>query len=234
MPRRPRLELPGVPMHVTHRGVNRAAVFLEVGDFEAYRSELGEALAREGIALLAYVLMTNHVHLLLSAHRAGAVSRALCRLGRRYVPAFNHRYGRTGMLWEGRYKSCLVDSDTYLLWVYRYIELNPVRAAVVADPQAYEWSSVHANLARRTDDLVTPHPVFAEFAATHAYRDWLLAGVSDDELDAIRRYVRQERALGSARFQRMVAETLNRPVVCKARGRPSRQAPEEACGDSNG
>src|SRR5690348_9552586 len=108
MPRRPRLELPGVPMHATHRGVNRAAVFLDAGDFEAYRTELGDALAREGVAPHAYVLMTNHVHLLLSARRAGAISRAPCRLGRRYVPAFNRRYGRTGTLWEGRYKSCLV------------------------------------------------------------------------------------------------------------------------------
>ena len=221
-------------MHVTHRGVNRAAVFLAARDFEVYRSELGDALARDGISLHAYVLMTNHVHLLLSAPRAGAVSRALCRLGRRYVPAFNRRYGRTGTLWEGRYKSCLVDSETYLLWVYRYIELNPVRAALVADPEGYAWSSVHANLGRRADDLVTPHPAFSAFAARQSYRDWLLARVSDDELDAIRRYVRQERALGSARFQRMVAETLNRPVVCAPRGRPPRPAGDDTRSDSNG
>ena len=128
MPRRPRLELPGYPLHVTHRGVNRAATFLDGDDFACYRQWLDEALAEHGVALHAYALMSNHVHLLLTPAAVGSLSRAMSRLGQRYVPAFNRKHGRTGTLWEGRFKSCLVDSERYLLVVHRYIELNPVRA----------------------------------------------------------------------------------------------------------
>ena len=134
MPRRPRLELPGVPLHITHRGVNRAATFLDAEDFTHYRHCLGDALAEQGVALHAYVLMTNHVHLLVGADLPGAVSRMMQSLGRRYVRAFTARHGRTGTLWEGRYKSCLVDNDGYFLTCLRYIELNPVRAAMVIQP----------------------------------------------------------------------------------------------------
>jgi putative transposase len=228
MPRRPRLELPGVPLHVTHRGVNRAAVFIDDHDFMAYADSLQACFAREDVSMHAYVLMTNHVHLLVSAEKQGAVSRALSRHGQRYVPAFNRRHGRTGTLWEGRFRSCLVESETYLLTLYRYIELNPVRAALVDRPDAYRWSSIHANLGGAADTLVTPHPVFADFAREpNAYREWLAEGIPDDELQAIRRYIGQERALGSERFQAMVAKTLNRPVVVRARGRPRAQRPGE-------
>ena len=137
MPRRPRLELPGIPLHITHRGVNRAATFLDDGDFHEYRYCLGDALAAHGIALHAYVLMTNHVHLLLTSPVPGQLSAAMRQLGQRYVPAFNRKHGRTGTLWEGRFKSCLVDSERYLLTVHRYIELNPVRAAMVTAAEHY-------------------------------------------------------------------------------------------------
>ena len=223
MPRRPRLEIPGIPMHVTHRGVNRAAVFVDACDFETYRLVLGECCRREGVAVHAYVLMTNHVHLLVSTSAVGAVSRTLCRLGQRYVPNFNRRHGRTGTLWEGRFKSCLVDSDAYLLAVYRYIELNPVRAAMVARAEEWRWSSVRANLALEADELVAPHPLFVEFAREpSAYRELLQDGLSGTDLDAIRAHVRQERALGGSRFQSMVERTLNRPASYRPRGRPRR------------
>ncbi len=143
------------------------------------------------------------------------------------MPAFNRKYGRTGTLWEGRFKSCLVDSDRYLLTVYRYIELNPVRAALVEAPEQYRWSSVHANLATACAPDITPHTGYLALgdslqARAAAYRAWLHAGVSEDDLVAIRAHARQERALGSPRFQEMVAKTLNRPVQCRARGRPPR------------
>ena len=231
MPRRPRLELPGVPMHLTHRGVNRAAVFHDADDREAYRAVLQECCASHGLAVHAYVLMTNHVHLLVSAQLVGSLSRAMSKLGQRYVPAFNRKHRRTGTLWEGRFKSCLVDSDHYLLTVYRYIELNPVRAAMVDVPEAYPWSSVHANLGLAKDGLVTPHAVFRDLAADapsrcQVYRDWLRGGLSDLDLDAVRAHLRQERALGSPQFQSMVAKTLKRPVECRPRGRPV--APRDA------
>ena len=150
-------ESPGVPLHFTHRGVNRAATFLDDEDFSAYRQLLGEVLSVRGIALHDYVLMTNHVHLLLTPPCAGSLSAAMCQLGRRYVPAFNRRYGRTGTLWEGRFKSCLVDTDRYVLTVQRYIELNPVRAAMVETPEAYRWSSARGSLGLCADPLLSLH-----------------------------------------------------------------------------
>jgi len=225
MPRRPRLELPGIPLHITQRGVNRAATFLDAQDHRDYLAALAESTTRHGVRVYAYVLMGNHVHLLVGADREGAVSSAMRDLGQRYVLAFNRKYGRTGTLWEGRFRSCLVERDGYLLGVYRYIELNPVRAALVERAEDHPWSSVHAHLGRADDALVAPHPVFDALGATvalraQAYRQWLAAGVSDQELAGIRRHVRQERAWGDRRFQSMVEQTLQRPVTCRPRGRP--------------
>lgn len=225
MPRRPRLEAPGTPLHVTHRGVNRAATFLDDEDFALYREWLAEVLEDQRISLHAYVLMTNHVHLLLTPPAAGRLSVAMSRLGQRYVPAFNRKHGRTGTLWEGRFKSCVVDSDSYLLTVHRYIELNPVRAAMVLAPEDYRWSSVHASVAARADSIVTPHEVFTAIHSDpvlrgQLHREWLRQGISEEDLQAIRSHLKQERALGNPWFQMMVARTLNRPVVVRPRGRP--------------
>ena len=227
MPRRARLEVPGVPLHVTQRGVNRGAVFVDDDDRGHYLQLLAEVAEAGSVAIHAYVLMGNHVHLLVSAAEAGAVSAALRRLGQCYVQGFNRRHRRTGPLWEGRFRSCLVDSDSYVLAVYRYIELNPLRAALVDAPERYRWSSVHGNLALTIDPVLTPHASFAALAAgpaerAGAYRQWLMAGTDAAELTAIRRHLAQERALGSLRFQRMVEETLGRPVALRSRGRPAR------------
>lgn len=232
MPRRPRLEIAGLPLHVTHRGVNRAAVFLDDDDFLHYRSQLDESLAAHGVALHAYVLMTNHVHLLVTPSALGALSRAMCRLGQRYVPAFNRKHGRTGTLWEGRFKSCLVDTDRYLLTVYRYIERNPVRVALAELPEQYRWSSARTNLGLDTDPAITPHAGFlalgdSPHARAISYRPWLHAGLGAEELNAIRMHLQQERALGSPRFQAMAAKTLNREVSCRPRGRPAVSRPSE-------
>ena len=136
MPRRPRLELPGIPMHVTQRGVNRCAIFVDDVDRHHYRRVLREACTKDAVAVHALVLMDNHVHLLLASSQPGNVSMAMRNAGQAYVQAFNMRHGRSGTLWQGRYKSSLVDSERYLLSVMRYIELNPVRAAMVATPEA--------------------------------------------------------------------------------------------------
>jgi putative transposase len=230
MPRRPRLELPGFPLHITHRGVNRAATFLDDEDYIRYRQLLGDALAEQDIALHAYVLMTNHVHLLLTPPAPGRLSAAMSRLGQRYVPAFNRKHGRTGTLWEGRFKSCLVDSGRYLLTVHRYIELNPVRAAMAAQAEDYRWSSVHASLGIAADRVVSHHPAYLAMGADamqrgKAYREWLRHGIGEDDLDAIRLHVQQERALGNPRFQRLVEKTLNRPAGVRPRGRPRKNGP---------
>ena len=211
-------------MHITQRGVNRAATFLDRDDYSDYRSALARAIGEHGVQLHAYVFMGNHVHLLASAATVGAVSLAMQDVGRRYVPAFNRKHGRTGTLWEGRYRSCPVETEAYLLAVYRYIELNPVRAALVARAQDYPWSSVHGNLGVRADQLLSPHPVFSALGAAtpervSAYRRWLEAGTSVEDLERIRRHVQRQRALGDERFQAMVAETLQQPAHCRSPGR---------------
>ncbi len=227
--RRPRLELPGVPLHITHRGVNRGATFIDDDDFAAYLHALERVSHDNGVALHGYVLMTNHVHLLVGADEVGAVSRMMQALGRRYVRAFNARYERTGTLWEGRYKSCLVDGDRYLLACLRYIELNPVRAAMVAHPCDYRWSSVHGHLGLRRDPRLTLHPGYLALGPdasvrAAAYRRLLLGGLSNDVVADIRRHMQQERALGSPAFQDMVEKALNRPVAVRAPGRPRRNS----------
>lgn len=231
--RRPRLELPGIPLHVTQRGVNRGATFIDEDDHAAYFEALRVSAQAHGVAVHGWVLMGNHVHLLVSAAVAGAVSRMMQALGRRYVRAFNAKYARTGTLWEGRFRSCLVDSERYLLTCLRYIELNPVRAGLVALPWDYRWSSVHANLGLQACPLLQSHPAFValgEDAATRAtrYREVLMVPLDDENLRAVREHMRQERALGSPQFQAMVEKTLGRPVGVRRPGRPAQTR------DSNG
>jgi len=225
MPRRPRLELPGCPLHVTQRGVNHCAIFVDDVDRRHFYDLLCDATAEHGIAVHAYVFMGNHIHLLLTPPAHEALSRAMRNFGQCYVQAFNKRHRRSGTLWQGRFKSCLVDTERYLLTVYRYIELNPVRASMVSLPEHYRWSSVHANLGMIEDPLVTPHSAFLAQdidpeIRTHAYRTWLREGVGDDELESIRAHLQQERAFGDIKFQAMVEKTLGRPVQLRNRGRP--------------
>jgi putative transposase len=155
---------------------------------------------------------------------------SLTPLFKRYVPAFNRKHKRTGTLWEGRFKSCVVDSERYLLTVHRYVELNPIRAAMVAAAEDYRWSSVHASLATASDPIVTPHAVYLGSAPDPAargalHREWLHQGISEEDLRAIRMHMQQERALGNPWFQAMLARTLNRSVAVRARGRPRNAAP---------
>ncbi|MGY0558027.1 transposase [Lysobacter sp. A421] len=237
--RRPRLELPGIPMHITHRGVNRGATFIDDEDHAAYFDALTIAATAHDVAVHGWVLMDNHVHLLVSAAVTGAVSRMIQSLGRRYVRAFNHKYARTGTLWEGRFRSCLVDSDRYLLTCLRYIELNPVRAGLAALPWEYRWSSVHANLGLQPCPLLQPHPSFIALGADAAirvarYRAVLMEPLDQDQLNAVREHMRQERALGSPRFQAMLEKTLQRPVRVRSVGRPAKAAADAHALDSNG
>jgi len=233
MPRRPRLELPGVPLHITHRGVNRCAVFVDDEDRHHYLRLLGLFVRDSALVIHAYILMSNHVHLLASASELGATAAALRRATQCYVQMFNHRHRRTGTLWEGRFKSCLVSTEGYVLRVYRYIERNPVRAGMVRAPEQYAWSSVHANLGRRFDTLVTPHACLlglGEDPASRiaAYRQWLHAPDDQSELHAIRAHTLQQRAYGDTRFQAMVERTLNRPAALRAPGRPATRCADQS------
>ena len=201
MPRSRRLVVPGIPLHVVQRGVNRVDVFVDDADRWHYLALLGRVCREQGVALHAYVLMTNHVHLLVSASEVGALAATMHRIGTSYALAFNRRHGRVGTLWQGRFKSCLVDHDRYLLAVYRYIELNPVRAGMVNRPEAYRWSSVHGNAGYWTDTLLTPHPTFialASDAVTRAeqHRTALREALAGDMIHAIRTHTTQQLALG--------------------------------------
>ncbi|MBP1474546.1 transposase [Frateuria sp. MAH-13] len=227
MARQPRLDLPGIPQHVVQRGNNRLPCFLDDNDRRRYLHLLCEALLDTGCALHAYVLMDNHVHLLLTPPEAGAISRLMQKLGRGYVGQFNARHRRTGTLWEGRYKSCLVDNEDYVLRCYRYIDLNPVRARMTDSPIAYAWSSASAHCGHRTDLLLRHHPAYAALGAApdargEAYRGLLRETLSDDDLAAIRTYLQQQRAWGRDDFRAMVEAKTRRFSGIRPAHRPPR------------
>ncbi len=160
MPRKRRFFLPGVPVHVVQRGNNRQAVFFDDNDYRAYLDWLGRAAGEHRCSIHAYVLMTNHVHLLMTPADGQAISATLQALGRRFVPCINHSYRRTGTLWEGRFKASPVQQEGYLLACYRYIELNPVRAQMVDKPDDYPWSSYRVNALGEHNPLLSPHPLY--------------------------------------------------------------------------
>lgn len=170
MARRPRLYLPGCAHHLIQRGNNRAACFYRDDDYKAYLAFLKEAAEKYEVALHAFVLMTNHVHMLATPSSDTGIARMMQGLGRKYVQYVNHTYGRTGTLWEGRYKSTLVDTEAYLLTVYRYIELNPVRAAMVAHASDYPWSRYQHNAGGKSIALVTPHEEYLRLGKTPTER----------------------------------------------------------------
>ena len=215
MARLPRIDLPLVPQHVRQRGNNRLPCFLDNNDRRNYLEALGEALVGTDCRLHAYVLMENHVHLLLTPPEAGATARLMQQLGRRYVRLFNTRHGRSGTLWEGRYKACLVDSDDYLLRCARYIDLNPVRARLTASACDYRWSSCAALCGMRHDSLLSLHPV--QRALGHAgpergaaYRALLNEIVTPEEMQAIGLYLQQQRAWGRDDFRARVQAATQR------------------------
>jgi putative transposase len=227
MGRPPRLELAGVPLHVVQRGNNRAACFFNDVDRRFYLKCLREALEARGCSLHAYVLMTNHVHLLVTPSEEGAVGAMMQDLGRRYVRIINNIHNRTGSLWEGRFKSSLVDSERYLLVCHRYIEANPVRAGMVSRAADYAWSSHQHFVGMRSDPAVTEHPLFLRLASDKDQRHKDFASLSDARLDErvleqIRVAINTDSALGSDAFMDHAEAVLGRSVRPPKRGRPAK------------
>jgi putative transposase len=225
MSRQPRLDIAGIPQHVIQRGNDRQPCFFEESDYLCYLHELRALALREDCAVHAYVLMTNHVHLLVTPSVTGQIAHLMQSLGRRYVRYVNDRRHRTGTLWEGRYKACLVDHETYLLQCYRYIELNPVRARMVVDPGDYRWSSYRANANGAPDPLTRPHPAYlalGEHAAARQarYRILVSQAIPDDDLAAIRLNLQRQHALGSDRFRALIEAQLGRRAGPATIGRP--------------
>ena len=238
MPRRARIRFPGIPQHVIQRGNNRAACFFADDDYRYYRQCLSDGTQRYGCAIHAYVLMTNHVHLLVTSETEEGLSLMMRYLGSRYVQYVNYVYRRTGTLWEGRYKSCLIDSERYLLTCYRYIELNPVRAGLVADPADYPWSSYAAHALGKHDILVQDHPLYCALGDANAtrqaaYRDLFRAQVDEASINTIRDSISTGVALGGERFKREIELALGGSVRPKERGRPAKRVAESTTASPN-
>ena len=229
MARLPRLSLPGYPHHVILRGNNRQAIFSCPADYQTLLDLIEEHARKSGVAVHAYVLMSNHFHLLVTPEAADSLSRMMQAVGRRYVRYFNDRQGRSGTLWEGRYRSTPIQAETYLLTCMAYMDLNPVRAGLVAEARDYPWSSHGHYIGLRSDRLVTPHPLFwtlgnTPFAREAAYADMVRVGVSASQQAALTESALSGWALGNADFLTDLQKRTERRVVKTLVGRPARKA----------
>jgi putative transposase len=215
MPRLPRFFVPDLPLHVIQRGNDRAPIFGGHDDLRFFRERMLRASREHGVAIHAYVLMTNHVHLLATPELATSMPRMMQSIGRVYVQYFNVTYRRTGTLFEGRYKAAIVDDERYMLACMRYIEGNPVRANMVASPAEFPWSSFRANACGAADGLVRPHPIYLRLGRSPAvrqatYRELFQSSISEEELRVIRDATQNAWALGSASFRNRIAELCRR------------------------
>jgi putative transposase len=231
MARLARLTVPGYPHHIIQRGNNRQPIFGDSADYEVLLSILDENAREFKVALHAYVLMSNHFHLLATPETADGIPRMMQAIGRRYVRLFNQKHARTGTLWEGRYKSTIVQAERYLLVCMAYIDLNPVRAGLVADARAYPWSSHGHYVGLRRDRLVTPHPLYWElgntpFARDAAYAELVGAGVSARQQHDLSESAHRGWALGEPDYVADLQRRTQRRVVKERAGRPpSKLAP---------
>lgn len=225
MGRKPRYYVPGVSCHIVQRGNNRSPCFFTQQDFCSYLECLRDAVDEYGCELHAYVLMTDHVHLLMTPREETGISRAMQSLARRYVQYINHCHQRTGTLWKGRHRASLVESQRYLLLCQRYIELNPVRAGMVEVPGEYPWSSYRANAYGRPDPLLTGHPEYLALGRTPAarqaaYRELFRGKIPDEDLHALRAATNLNVPIGSERFRSAVERRLRTRVSDRGRHRP--------------
>ena len=228
MPRQLRYFIPDIPQHVITRGVDRQAVFFHENDYTLYLEALQQAAATHNCLIHAYVLMTNHVHLLVTPEHERSLPLMIQAMGRTYVQRLNARYNRTGTLWEGRYKAALVQDDRYLLACQRYIELNPVRAGIVLAPGEYRYSS-YAHHAIGTDDpLVTSHACYLDLhiepsPRRRAYQTLFSDTLTKELLTKIRKSTNAGSIIGDNRFRGQIETMLNRAAPTGKRGRPKKK-----------
>jgi len=225
MARLPRLTLPGYPHHIIQRGNNRQVIFVDTQDFETMLALLAESAQKFAVAVHAYVLMDNHFHLLATPSTAEALPLMMQAVGRSYVRYFNQRHGRSGTLWEGRYRSTLIETERYLLACMVYIDLNPVRAGMVVRPTDWRWSSHAHHLGLRSDALVTPHALYwalgnTPFAREAAYGELVQAGISASQQGALTDATLRGWALGDASFVGELQKISQRRVTKSRAGRP--------------
>jgi len=223
VPRRKRICPPGYPVHIVQRGNNRQVCFAADDDMAAYVNWLRKAAQIYDVSIHAWVLMTNHVHLLMTPNNEFAISSTMQYLGRYYVPYFNFRYRRTGTLFEGRFKSSVVQTDSYLLACQRYIELNPVRAGMVSDPSEYVWSSYRAHALGVPVIMWTPHDSYLALGDSaleryQAYRNTFSAIFDKKLIDDIRFALNTGLVLGNDRFRSEVEQLTGQPQRLLKRG----------------
>jgi len=225
MPRKPRFFLPDIPIHIVQRGNNKDPIFFDDEDHLMYLKILREGAEACGCVVHAYVLMTNHVHILASPAEKNGISKLMQFVGRKYVPYINRSYGRTGTLWEGRFKSSLIQEEDYLLNCMCYIEMNPVRAAMVAHPRDYRWSSYHYNALGKRDELITSHELYLSMdiddaSRRKAYRLLIKQKMTAEDLSAIRNAWQTGTPLGNDDFRHEVEKALKQKIGYAKRGRP--------------
>lgn len=225
MARLPRLTLAGHPHHVIQRGNNRQPIFATTADYQTLLNLLADNASKFNVAVHAYVLMGNHFHLLVTPEAPEGLPQMMQAVGRRYVRYFNDRQQRSGTLWEGRYRSTLIQPDRYLLACMAYIDLNPVRAGMAADPKDYPWSSHAHYIGLRADKLITPHPMVWQigntpFAREAQYADLVRAGISTDQQAALTASALKGWALGDEDFVTELQKQTNRRVAKVRAGRP--------------
>lgn len=223
MARQPRFMLPNQSQHIIQRGVNRCSIFTDNEDYQLYLTKLAQACERFGCKVHSYVLMHNHVHLLLTPLARTSISRVMQSLGRNYVQYFNYKYNRTGTLLEGRYKASLLDAEQYLLTCHRYIELNPVRAGIVLHPVEYPWSSYHRNALGDHDKLISEHITYHRLGTTTTTRQAAYQSLFDEPIDEvtlkqIRDNTNNAWILGDDRFRTEIEALTKRQAAPKPRG----------------
>ena len=229
MARLPRLTLPHYPHHIIQRGNNRQPIFASVADYQMLLDLLDENARKFNVAIHAYVLMSNHFHLLATPATPDGLPQMMQAVGRRYVRYFNDSQKRTGTLWEGRYKSTLIQTDRYLLTCMAYMDLNPVRAGLVPGPPDYPWSSYGHFTGQRIDKLITPHPLVWElgntpFAREAAYAQLVLSGISPVQQAALTEATLSGWALGEPDFVADLQKKTQRRVSKSVAGRPVSKA----------
>ncbi|HEY1090284.1 MAG TPA: transposase [Burkholderiaceae bacterium] len=229
MARLSRLSLAGQPHHVLQRGLNRQLIVADDADRERLLAELRECAALHKVAIHAYVLMDNHLHLLATPETGEGLSRMMQSLGRRYVAAFNKRHGRSGTLWDGRFRAAPLEAPAWLLACMRYIETNPQRSGMHLAAREYPWSSAAHHLGRRRDPLVFDHALFwalgnTPFEREAAWAAWLEQGTPEAEARRLTDSAAKGWPLGTAAFLREIGESTDRPVAPRRRGRPPRKA----------
>ena len=225
MPRRPRLVCPKIPLHIIQRGNNRQACFYSDADYLFYLECLLEYSLKTNCMIHSYVLMTNHVHLLLTPGDKESVGQLMKLLGQRYVQYVNRTYQRSGTLWEGRFRSCIAQEDNYLLHCMRYIELNPVRTEMVMHPADYKWSSYRCHAQGERNKLIKPHFMYEALGLTKKtrqtrYRELFRYNLEPDLVDEIREATNGNFVLGNYRFKEEISKALGRRVQPGKAGRP--------------